>query len=176
MSKFFPSILLILLILSLSIILVMCSRKSTKQQQSTPIDPHMTAVVGPPVIVYKTKADYSQHVPIILSADKKELISYPAPGDLYYKGELAIPYALGHGYLLDRRGINENAVFIALTYEAYSQLEQAPRVAELMDMIIDMDPFLEIYHCGMPHQYKELESELSVRAEAADWSNCKRLK
>ena len=72
-----------------------------------------------PVIVYKTRANFYNMVPVTLNQDKDRIVSYPAPSDLYFEGELALPGKLKKGYLLDRRGINVNTVFTSFTYEEY---------------------------------------------------------
>lgn len=102
----------------------------------------------PPMIIYKTRADYQFLVPVTLNPEKTAVIMFPAPTDLQYEGRLAIPENLDQGYLLDFRGINQNTAFLHITYEKYSQLEKAPTPAELYNMILDKDPFSEIYICG----------------------------
>ena len=83
-------------------------------------------ITGPAAIIYKTKADYSKNVPVTLSDDKLHVVSYPAPQDVYFHGELAYPTQLAKGFLLDNRGISVNSAFISLTYEEYSKLPAAP--------------------------------------------------
>jgi hypothetical protein len=114
-----------------------------------------------PVMVYKTKADYSQLVPVTLNETGDKIVSYPAPSDLYTRGILAVPVQLNKGYLLDVRGIQPHSAFTSYTYEAYSQLESAPSVQELIDSIVDPDPFVELYDCGNRSQYKSLEKDLN---------------
>lgn len=115
----------------------------------------------PPVIVYKTSGDYYNLVPITLNETKDKVISYPAPSDLYTGGKLALPIKLENGYLFDQRGINANSVFTSFTYEAYSKLESAPSIDDLMTNIKDQDPFVEIYDCGKMNQFKNLEKDLN---------------
>ena len=105
-------------------------------------------MLSPPIIIYKTKADYSKYVPVTLSEDKSKVVSYPAPGDVYYKGQLAYPTSLDKGYWLDKRGVGPKSAFIKLTYEEYAKLPSAPGIDELYAMIIDKDPFTEIYDLG----------------------------
>src|ERR1044071_4992028 len=76
---------------------------------------------GPPAIVYKTKADYSNYVPVILSEDKSKIVSYPDPKDV----QSAAPVKLKNGYLLDNRGINKNVAFLRWTYEEYKKFPVA---------------------------------------------------
>jgi hypothetical protein len=118
---------------------------------------------GPHAIVYKTKADYSKNVPINLSEDKTKIVSYPAPQDLFYQGKLATPTALIHGYLLDNRGIMPSSVFLKITYEEYSNLKVQPTEAELMNMIIDKNPFTEMYDLGSKATLDEKEINTIIK-------------
>ncbi len=68
-------------------------------------------VAGPPTIVYKTKGDYNKLVPVLLSNDKSEIISYPHPKALMVGGQLALPTILEKGYLLDNRGVGDRIDF-----------------------------------------------------------------
>ena len=45
-------------------------------------------------VVYKTNMDYHDLVPVILSEDRSQIVSYPAPDDLRRSGELTLPIAL----------------------------------------------------------------------------------
>ena len=38
---------------------------------------------GPQAIIYKTMDDFFDYVPIIMNAEKTEIISYPAPSDVF---------------------------------------------------------------------------------------------
>jgi len=127
-----------------------------------------------PVLVYKTKADYSHLVPVILNEAGDMIVSYPAPSDLYLDGVLAKPVQLENGYLLDQRGIRTNTAFTSYTYEAYSQLESAPLIKDLLASIIDPDPFVEFYDCGKRGQYKSLEAKLN-KLIRRNFKGCKRL-
>ncbi len=114
-----------------------------------------------PVIIYKTKADYTHLVPITLNETGDKVVSYPAPSDLYTSGILAIPVQLDKGYLLDMRGIHPNTAFTSYTYESYSQLESAPLIQDLINSIIDPNPFEELYDCGNRSQFKNMEKDLN---------------
>ncbi len=121
-----------------------------------------TGVTGPGVIVYKTSDNYFFHVPVTLSPDKNSIVSYPAPTDLLVNGELALPVRLEDGYLLDRRGICEHSAFLKWTYYEYSRLDHTPKPEELMRMILDKDPFTEMYRCGKQSSFKDLVPELNA--------------
>jgi hypothetical protein len=101
-----------------------------------------------PLIIYKMKADYSQNVPIVLNEKKDLIVSYPAPKDVFVNGKLAFPEKLSHGYYLDNIGLSANTAFTSYSLEAYSKLETAPSISELMKSIVDNDPFVEMYNCG----------------------------
>jgi len=48
-------------------------------------------------LVYNTKGDYYEKVPLLLSKDKKLIGSYLAPNDLISGIELSLPYKLTNG-------------------------------------------------------------------------------
>lgn len=95
----------------------------------------------PKAIVYKTNGDFLHNVPITLSADRKEIISYPAPSDI---SEASLPVQLDEGYLLDRRGIGPNTAFTVYTYKEYSELKSAPSLKELKKAVIGGAEVIEI--------------------------------
>ena len=131
---------------------------------------------GPPVIIYKTKKDYSQLVPVGLSPDKKSLQSFPAPGDVYYNGMLAMPLPLSNGYLLDQRGIGPDVAFLSITYQQYSVLKKTPPADSLLKLVIDADPILEMYDCGSRYTYSDLVPELNAKLKESGVSTFKKLK
>ncbi|MEA1877394.1 MAG: hypothetical protein U9N86_11065 [Bacteroidota bacterium] len=109
---------------------------------------------GPKAIVYKTKADYYDKVPIFLSEDKKTITGFPHPKDLMQVGQLALPTKLIKGYLLDNRGVNANTAFLKYSYQEYADLQTHPNLEKLYQSIIDKDPILEIYDCGLRSDYE----------------------
>ena len=119
------------------------------------------AVASPKVFIYKMKKDYSQNVPVLLSPDKKTIVSYPHPRDLYTNGKLAVPTKLNDGYWLDNRGINENVAFLSYTYEEYAALSEVPSVSELYKKIVDKNPVTELWDCGRRHQFQDIVSDLN---------------
>lgn len=127
-----------------------------------------------PTFIYKTSHDYFNNVPVILSADKKTIVSYPGPGDVFYLGKLAYPARLKKNYLLDNRGINVDVAFLKYTYEEYSHLKVAPSPDELYTMIIDKDPLTELYDCGSREQYTDTDDfEVLVKEK---FRRCKKIK
>jgi hypothetical protein len=116
---------------------------------------------GPHAIVYKTVKDYADKVPVIMDKNRVKIVSYPAPSDVYYNGNLAKPAALKNGYLLDNRGINKDVAFLEYTYEEYSQLKEAPSMSELLAKIIDKEPLQIMFDCGLRSQYRDEAKELN---------------
>lgn len=123
--------------------------------------PPLSVVASPQVIVYKMRKDYSQNVPVILSDDKKTIVSYPHPRDIYTNGKLAVPTPLKDGYWLDNRGIRENVAFLSYTYEEYAALSDVPPINVLYNKIIDKDPLTEMWICAHRHAYHDIVAELN---------------
>jgi hypothetical protein len=115
----------------------------------------------PNLIVYKTKGNYNNLVPIRLSDDKTQIVSYPAPSDLKRDGKFATPIELKNGYLKDNIGIGKNTVFIKLTYEEYANLTNTILLSEMYKLIIDKDPFFEMYDCGTKGNFTNVTEELN---------------
>ncbi len=116
---------------------------------------------SPPVYIYKTVNDYLVNVPVILSEDKKQIVSYPAPGDLMIGSKLSVPTKLANGYLLDNRGINKNVAFLNYSYSEYYNLKKSPSIEELKSKIKDSNPLSEMYYCGKKSDFKNIEKELN---------------
>lgn len=136
----------------------------------------MSKLPAPQVIIYQTKADYSQKVPIILSADKKTVVSYPDIKDVYLNGVLAYPTPLKNDFFLDNRGINPDVAFIKLSYEEYASLPKTPTAAELLKMVIDTDPIRKMYACGLRNSYVNLTDELNAKIETGSFEGFTLLK
>lgn len=135
------------------------------------------AVASPKAIIYKMKKDYSQKVPVILSEDKKSIVSYPHPRDVYTNGKLAVPTQLNDGYWLDNRGINENVAFLSYTYEEYAALTDAPEISTLYKKIVDKNPITEMWDCGRRHNFGDIVTDLNEVISNKDVENkFKRLK
>lgn len=140
-----------------------CKSKTTKST-SAPVSifvPDMK-VPGPPTMVYKTKKDYNNLVPIILSEDKTTVISYPHPVDLASGDGYLLPTGLNNGYLLDNKGINKDVAFINMTYESYAKLKEAPSKDELLGMVVDKDPLAELCNCGNRSALTDAPSQLNT--------------
>lgn len=137
---------ILFLIISITIFSCNCQKKCNKNEESNLVNPKTTKVLAP-VIIYKTNGDFYQNVPVMLSDDKKEIVSFPDIKDVYYAGKLAYPTRLSNGYLLDNRGIGKNVAFLKYTYEEYSRLSSTPDADELFKMILNTDPLTELYKC-----------------------------
>jgi hypothetical protein len=115
----------------------------------------------PSTHVYRTRADYNNLVPVALSVDRSRLISFPSPGDLYTNGVLAIPTLLEGGYLLDNRGISSTVAFLRMTYLEYAALRVPPSPDQLMAMIIDKEPLIDMYNCGNRWRFHNIVQEVN---------------
>ena len=114
----------------------------------------------PDILVYKTKGDYNSLVPVLLSPDKKRVVSYPDQSDMA-GGNGPMPVKLHKGYLLDKRGVGWNTAFLKLTYAEYGKLKTIPDPEELYKMIIDKNPLTELYDCGRREPMKNLAHRLN---------------
>ncbi len=101
-----------------------------------------------PLMVYRTKQDVHDKVPVGLSADGRHIISYPSPQDLRVDGTLLQPTPLGATHWLDNKGIGLRTGFLRMTYAEYAALSEAPAIAEMEAQLLDRDPFVELCDCG----------------------------
>lgn len=128
-----------------------------------------------PTMLYKTKADYHDLVPVTLSDDHRSIVAYPAPSDV--AGHQPQPTALAQGYWLDNRGIGPNVAFLKLTYADYAQLTTAPSLADMEAMIVDRDPLVALCDCGPRSTYANPAADLNALITAGRLtSRCKILK
>lgn len=143
--------------------------KSSKQATIPPAESYpvqelrggMPAQALAVTVVYKTTRDFSDYVPVTMDAKHEHIVSYPAPADLYYKGQLAKPVALAEGYWLDNRGIGAHVAFLDYTYEEYSRLSEAPALEVLESRILERYPLTEMYECGKRSSYTHEVEELN---------------
>jgi len=118
-------------------------------------------VTGPQTIVYKTKKDYSNNVPVILSEDKSHIVTYPHPSDLKSEYGYMTPTKLRKGYWLDNRGINKNVAFLDISYKDYAALPDLPTETQLWAMIKDKDPIVSMCECGFRSEFKNPKKDLN---------------
>lgn len=134
-----------------------------------------TVAANAPTLLYKTKGDYHDLVPVLLSDDRRTIVSYPAPTDV--AGSVPQPTALAQGYWLDNRGIGLNVAFLKITYADYAKLPAAPSLQALNDLIVDRDPLLGLCDCGPRSAYSNPTAQLNALIIAGQLSSrCKVLK
>jgi hypothetical protein len=131
---------------------------------------------GPPALVYKTRGDYLNLVPVQLSEDKTSIVSYPHPEDLTGSTGYLVPLLLQKGYLLDRKGIGKNVAFLIMSYTDYANLQNPPSLEELDKLILDRDPLLEMYDCGIITTFADPVKDLNSIIKHRKLKNYKRLK
>jgi hypothetical protein len=151
-------------------------KSNTNAEKKEPKEITLDFSAGPRTVLYKTKEEYYDKIPVTLSDDKRTIIAYPHPKDIYYKGELALPIRLEKGYLLDNRGIVKNTAFINMTYEAYAKLASAPKLADLEKLILHKDPIIEMCDCGNRYQFKNEIDELNYLITTNQLIKCKKIK
>lgn len=147
----------------------------TKKSRAAGTENSAVGMASPPAIIYKTKTDYFDKVPVILSDDKTRIVSFPDPRDLKINGEFAYPSKLANGYLLDNRGIGPNAAFLRFSYEEYCNMDNIPTAERLFNYIIEKYPFTEMYQCGNRGNYDEIVAELNLMISAGKIKDCKNL-
>jgi hypothetical protein len=147
----------------------------TKKSPAKGTDNPAVGMASPPAIIYKTKTDYFDKVPVILSDDKTRIVSFPDPRDLRINGEFAYPSKLMDGYLLDNRGIGPNAAFLRFSYEEYCTMDNIPTAERLFNYISEKNPFTEMYQCGNRGNYDEIVAELNLIILAGKIKDCKNL-
>ncbi len=96
-----------------------------------------------PIVVYKTKKDYSNNVSVQLSADKKTVTAYPGSFEVHK------PIPLANGYYLQTTLGN---AFLSITLDQYADTNNNYPHDQLIEYVIDPDPFTEFYEvcpCAM---------------------------
>ncbi len=134
------------------------------------------AVPGPRCIVYRTRADCRFLVPVDMTPDKSSIASFPDVKDIFFNGRLAIPDELTGGYLLDNRGIGPFVAFLKVTYEEYARLKVTPGPAQLLEMIADRDPLVDMYDCGSRNEYPDPAGAMKLLISKGELTRQKRLK
>lgn len=126
-----------------------------------------------PTLLYKTKGDYHDLVPVTLSDDRRSIVAYPAPTDVAGTQ----PTALAQGYWLDNRGIGPHVAFLKLTYADYARLAKAPTLQAMDTLIVDRDPLTTYCDCGPRSTYTNPSADLNALITAGNLpSRCKVLK
>ena len=159
-----------LMLASVGIVVGCSSSRESAQQKAEPSlsmtqgsNSRQIVAATPKVVIYKMRKDYSRHVPVTLSADRKRLVAYPAISDIQIGGQFTYPTALLKGWWLDNRGISRYVAFLTYTYEEYAALPATPAPSELMEHILDSDPLTDMRFMGNRYQYKDLVDELNAK-------------
>ena len=119
----------------------------------------------PHVLVYKTRKDYHDRVPVVLSDDGTKIVSYPAPSDVTAGNGYLAPVPLHNGYWLDKRGISKHTAFLKWTLKEYSALQNVPSEEELMKMVLDKNPVTELCDCGTLSTQQNSVKQLNSRID-----------
>jgi hypothetical protein len=186
----------LLCVLALACALSCRSKKTSQTNNNVVVEPSVnvdTAVRAPkpdlpmrttgnmaalaPVIIYKTKKDYTHQVAVQLSEDKKQLLSYPAPSDLMVDGKLTFPDKLQNGFLLDKTGVTLRTAYLKITVEEYTRAGAfPPPPEEMLKNILDDDPILEMYNCGPKAKYSDPAAEINRYISDGKMGTFERLK
>lgn len=121
-------------------------------------DEVLVSTASPQTVVYRTTKDYSRNVPVILDANKENIVSFPDPIDVR---NFPMPTPLDNGYLLDNRGIGPNVAYTDYTFADYAMLSKVPSIEELQAHIIDRNPITEMWFCGPRHTFSDIRAELN---------------
>lgn len=143
------------------VIFVSCKSGKKITSKTNDISFGSSAISSLPILVYKTKKNYYNLVPVLLNDDKTQIVSYPDPKDVKVGSSFLLPTSLQNGYLLDNKGIGKNVAFLKYTYEEYSNLQTLPTLQELYNNIIDKNPLIELCDCGNKSKYLHLEKQLN---------------
>lgn len=154
------------LLVSLALLLASCRAPVPAVAPAAVQVPASQSPTGPRVLVYKTKGDYANLVPVGLSADKTGIVTYPHPSDVKIGKAYATPTQLAQGYLLDNRGIGKNVAFLSMTYAGYGDLDTLPSLRQLYDLVIDKSPLVELWDCGDKIANGEMREKLNAAIAA----------
>ena len=120
-----------------------------------------------PVVIYKTRKDYREHVSVQLSEDGRSVVAFPGRSDVLAQR----PVELTEGYLLKRMVGN---AFLSITIEEYAASPDAFSPEELRALVIDRKPYLEIYECSACSQGDTASLNQLIRQD--DLKQCKSLR
>ena len=165
------------LIILVSIFVSCKSSEEVKTITTNEISFSGSSVPSPPVLVYKTKKDYNNRVPVLLNDEKTQIVSYPDPKDVKVGGNFLLPTSLQNGYLLDNKGIGKNVAFLKYTYEEYAKFQTLPTLQELYNNILDKNPLLELCDCGNRNKFSDIEKQLNELITSKKFKkNCEEIK
>lgn len=93
-----------------------------------------------PVQIYKTTKDYSNNVFVQVSNDRKTVTAFSDHRDI----DALRPVELANGYLLKRM---VGSAVLGITFDEYGNLENGLSTVEMLNMVIDYEPYSEFYEC-----------------------------
>ncbi len=161
-------------LLSIAVMLIATSCKSTSQATSNPDVTHSVAIsmpvrdskpMGPsaptkPVnalpkaTAFRMSGDYADHVAISID-NQGNLTYFPAPTDI---SAASAPVSLADGWWLNRQGIGINSVFTKYTFSEYAALPSVPSIEELKASIIPGARVTEVI--SLPYSISEAPSHI----------------
>jgi hypothetical protein len=159
----------------LAIVILFFASCCTRKPPTVTVTRPTSAKALPAIIIYKTKANYSMLVPVGLSADKKEIVSYPDPKDVKDDSGFYYPTALKNGYWMDNIGVGINTGYLGMSLKEYSQLKEPLSLAEMMAMLVDLNPFTEMWNCGNRESVSVDELNIWIKNNELS-ENCKKIK
>ncbi len=94
-----------------------------------------------PVVIYKPKNNnYANLVWVNLDSSKTQITSFPGPGDV------RSPVSLHGGYFVKSFG-GKDSVPLNLIISTYATYTSTLSLAQMFNLILDMNPILELYDC-----------------------------
>lgn len=133
-----------LLLVSISVLSIACSKHKSPTVycptgSGSPIThTATTACYTAPVVIYKTKNDYSNNISVLLSNDQTQVLAYPGITD----AAIQHPVPLANGYYLQEMVGN---AFTSYTFADYAAHGQNYNDADFLSHIADCAPFTEYW-------------------------------
>lgn len=73
---------------------------------------------------------------------------YTDPKDVRDDSSFYFPIALINGHWMDNIGVGINTAYLGMSLKEYLQLKEPSSLAEMMVMLVDANPFTEMWNCG----------------------------
>ncbi len=147
-----------------------CSLEESKTSSENKIQKQQHFLTKKGAVIYKTKADYSQKVPVSLNRSGTNIAGFPSPYDL---GEIR-PLKLDKGYFYYANGINSKTAFLDINYDDYKQLKEKLNLDYLETLLIKEQVFTEMYFC--PNIPANPTKEALNKKIHSDFKDCKKIK
>ncbi len=130
------------------LLLILFTACNSLKQNSTIINFTPDYSPGTHIIIYKTKKDYSQNLPVLYDEKKQKITKLFSNKELMANGNILYPIPLQKGYWLDRIGIDTTVAYVSFSIQKYTQSMMPITANMLKSKIIDKNPLLEMYDCG----------------------------